>query len=110
MSDMTWVLVTLTGAGSGVGATMGLFNIIIVKFMGREQLAPVYGASGLVMAIGFVITGPAVGKTSPESKNVTVSLLRPVSSTLWVRSLCTPILKVSESGFKRITVITPICS
>ena len=78
-------MVVMTTWGMGVGTTMSLFSLVMVKFMGIENLAPTYGGTSLFLSIGFITIGPLVGESSSLSLFVfpmwlpTVSLVRLVS-------------------------------
>lgn len=56
-------MATLALAGCGSGIAIGLYNLIIVEIMGRENLASVYGVAGLLVAVGYLAAGPVIGKT-----------------------------------------------
>lgn len=48
--------------GFGIGCNMGLYNIVIMEVMGVERLAPVFGTTCFFVAVGFLCTGPFIGR------------------------------------------------
>lgn len=48
--------------GCGVGAFMGLYNLIMIRYMGMKKLPSMYGASSLLNGLGFITIGPLLGK------------------------------------------------
>lgn len=54
-------MMTMAAYGFGVGANMGIYNIVIIDVMGVENLAPVFGTTCFFVAIGFLCIGPFIG-------------------------------------------------
>lgn len=72
LESLEWMLATMVTFGVGIGTTMGLYNLVMVRFMGLENLAPVYGASSLALAVGFITIGPLIGEC-PSRRLLSVS-------------------------------------
>ncbi|XP_045126661.1 monocarboxylate transporter 5-like isoform X4 [Portunus trituberculatus] len=68
------MMVVMTTWGMGVGTTMSLFNLIMVKFMGLENLPPMFGGTSLILASGFLTIGPLVGLVRDTSGSYPVSM------------------------------------
>nr|XP_053646666.1 uncharacterized protein LOC128698475 isoform X3 [Cherax quadricarinatus] len=68
--ELRWLMVTMAVWGCGIGTTMGLYTLVMIKFMGLENLGAVYGASSLTVGFGFLSIGPLieldVTKDDPE--------------------------------------------
>ncbi|KAG7154037.1 Monocarboxylate transporter 14-like 4 [Homarus americanus] len=58
LTSITWLAVTMAVFGVGIGATVTLNSLIIIQFMGIENLPSTYGVSSLLTGIGFPIFGP----------------------------------------------------
>ncbi|CAL4120615.1 unnamed protein product, partial [Meganyctiphanes norvegica] len=67
-------VVILALFGCGVGSYMGLYNIIMVKYMGLEDLPKIFGAACLFVALGFLVTGPITGVIRDASGSYAVSI------------------------------------
>lgn len=61
MEDVKWLQATMALTGVGVGATMGLHNLIIIEVMGLKNLALVLGTTTMMAACGVLCIGPFVG-------------------------------------------------
>lgn len=60
--DITWLTVVMGVWGFGVGSYMGIYNLIMVHYMGLDKLTPTIGATFMLVGIGFVTIGPAIGE------------------------------------------------
>lgn len=60
--------------GCGVGANMGVYNLVMIAVMGLENLAPVFGASCFMVAIGFITFGPLIGVVRDVSGSYYISM------------------------------------
>lgn len=67
LGSLPWIMVAMVTFGLGVGTTMALYNLIMVRFMGLENLAPVFGASSIALAVGFITVGPLIGECHSRS-------------------------------------------
>ncbi|XP_071524183.1 monocarboxylate transporter 12-B-like isoform X1 [Panulirus ornatus] len=89
LSDLTHLLVTMALFGCGVGATMGLYNLVMIDVMGLENLAPVFGACCFMVAVGFICLGPLIGFVRDVSNSYALSMwvlagMLLTSFTLWL--------------------------
>lgn len=64
ISSLTWMTVTMAVWGCGVGAFMGLYNLIMIRYMGMKKLPSMYGASSLLNGLGFITIGPLIGNNT----------------------------------------------
>lgn len=62
LESLPWLMMTMAVFGLGLGSTMGLYNLIMARFMGIENLPPIFGASSLALAVGFITVGPLIGE------------------------------------------------
>lgn len=74
LESVPWMMAAMTTWGMGVGTTMSLFNLIMVKFMGLENLPPVYGGTSFTLAIGFLTIGPLIGLVRDTSGSYPISM------------------------------------
>lgn len=74
LGSLPWMMAAMVTFGLGVGTTMGLYNLSMVRFMGLENLAPVFGASSFALAVGFITVGPLIGVIRDFSGSYTVSM------------------------------------
>ncbi|XP_027210303.2 monocarboxylate transporter 12-B [Penaeus vannamei] len=74
ISSLTWMTVTMAVWGCGVGAFMGLYNLIMIRYMGMKKLPSMYGASSLLNGLGFITIGPLIGYIRDLSGSYQVSL------------------------------------
>ena len=47
--------------GLGLGFSLSMFNLVIVHYIGMENMRPTIGIIGLVAAVGFLTLGPLIG-------------------------------------------------
>ncbi|XP_069936482.1 monocarboxylate transporter 12-B-like [Cherax quadricarinatus] len=59
--DIVWVMVVMGVCGCGVGAFMSIFNLVIVHYMGLNNLMQMFGATMLCIGGGFITIGPIAG-------------------------------------------------
>lgn len=89
LESVPWLMVTMTIVGAGVGITMGLYNLVMVKFMGLDNFAPTFGAVSFTLAVSFLTIGPFVGVVRDTSGSYSSSMwlstgFISVSFILWV--------------------------
>ncbi|XP_069937943.1 monocarboxylate transporter 9-like [Cherax quadricarinatus] len=72
--ELRWLMVTMAVWGCGIGTTMGLYTLVMIKFMGLENLGAVYGASSLTVGFGFLSIGPLIGLVRDSSDSYAVSM------------------------------------
>uniref|UniRef100_A0A0P4W7D1 Major facilitator superfamily (MFS) profile domain-containing protein n=1 Tax=Scylla olivacea TaxID=85551 RepID=A0A0P4W7D1_SCYOL len=68
------LLACMATYGVGVGACMGIYNIVIIDVMGVDLLATVFGASSFCTAIGFICIGPLIGLIRDVTQSYAVSM------------------------------------
>ncbi|KAK7066379.1 hypothetical protein SK128_028050 [Halocaridina rubra] len=74
LTDQRWIMVVMGIWGCGVGTTMGVYNIVMITVMGLDNLAPVFGASCFMVAVGFITFGPLIGVVRDVSQSYYVSM------------------------------------
>ncbi|XP_066940755.1 monocarboxylate transporter 12-B-like [Macrobrachium rosenbergii] len=79
LTDLPWMLAVIGVWGTGVGMNMGLYNLVMISVMGVENLAPVFGATCFMVAVGFITLGPIIGVIRDQSGSY--------STSMWVISL-----------------------
>lgn len=62
LRDLTWLTVVMGAWGCGVGAFMSIYSLIMVEYVGLDQLVPTLGVSGLFNSFGFLVSGTLTGK------------------------------------------------
>lgn len=68
------LLACMATYGVGVGACMGIYNIVIIDVMGVERLGAVFGTSSFCNSIGFVCIGPLIGLIRDVTQSYAVSM------------------------------------
>ncbi|XP_042208417.1 monocarboxylate transporter 9-like [Homarus americanus] len=74
LTSITWLAVTMAVFGVGIGATVTLNSLIIIQFMGIENLPSTYGVSSLLTGIGFPIFGPLSGFVRDVTGSYAISI------------------------------------
>ncbi|XP_045126545.1 uncharacterized protein LOC123513450 [Portunus trituberculatus] len=93
---LTW----MATYGVGVGACMGIYNIVIIDVMGEELLAPVFGTSSFCTAIGFICLGPLIGFIRDVTQSYAVSM-RITAGMLLMSFLAWMFMNVAEKIDRR---------
>ncbi|XP_063613625.1 monocarboxylate transporter 14-like [Penaeus indicus] len=86
LSDLRWMMVVMGAWGCGVGANMGLYNLVMIKVMGIDRLPSVFGSCCFMVAIGFILFGPLIGVVRDVSGSYSISMW--VLATMVLLSLC----------------------
>ncbi|KAK7079032.1 hypothetical protein SK128_005853 [Halocaridina rubra] len=60
--------------GCGVGTFMNIFNLVMVHYMGLDNLMQMLGASMLCIAIGYLTIGPFAGYIRDETDSYAVCI------------------------------------
>ncbi|KAG0728620.1 Monocarboxylate transporter 9 [Chionoecetes opilio] len=68
------LLAVMAVYGVGVGASMGIYNLVIIDVMGVERLAEVFGASSCCVAVGFICIGPLIGFIRDVTQSYAISM------------------------------------
>ncbi|KAK7079037.1 hypothetical protein SK128_005858 [Halocaridina rubra] len=74
VSELRWLEVIMGLFGSALGANMALYNLVMIEYMGVENLAPVFGASGLMVGVGFLFFGTLTGLVRDITNSYAVSM------------------------------------
>ncbi|XP_042223504.1 monocarboxylate transporter 14-like isoform X2 [Homarus americanus] len=74
LSDLTWMKVTMGLWGYGVGTNISLYTLIMPKYMGRENMAAIFGGQSFFMAIGHITLGPLIGLIRDLSGSYAVAM------------------------------------
>ncbi|KAG7168845.1 Monocarboxylate transporter 12-B-like 2 [Homarus americanus] len=74
VDDIKWQMVAMAGWGCGVGGYMGLFNLIMVHYMGLDKMAPTMGATLVLIGFGSISIGPIVGMMRDVTGSYAVSM------------------------------------
>ncbi|XP_047488037.1 monocarboxylate transporter 14-like [Penaeus chinensis] len=86
LTDLRWMMVVMGAWGCGVGANMGLYNLVMIKVMGIDRLPSVFGSCCFLVAIGFILFGPLIGVVRDVSGSYSISMW--VLATMVLLSLC----------------------
>lgn len=86
LTDLRWMMAVMGAWGCGVGANMGLYNLVMIKVMGIDRLPAVFGSSCFMVAIGFILFGPLIGVVRDVSGSYSISMW--VLATMVLLSLC----------------------
>nr|XP_045592716.1 monocarboxylate transporter 4-like [Procambarus clarkii] len=89
VAEARWRTFIMGVWGCGVGGYMGLFNLIIVHYMGLDKLASTMGTTLLLVGCGFITIGPCIGVIRDVSGSYAVSMwvlagLASTCFTLWI--------------------------
>ncbi|XP_037791460.1 monocarboxylate transporter 12-like, partial [Penaeus monodon] len=74
LRDLTWLTVVMGAWGCGVGAFMSIYSLIMVEYVGLDQLVPTLGVSGLFNSFGFLVSGTLTGYMRDVSGSYAVSI------------------------------------
>ncbi|XP_064115063.1 monocarboxylate transporter 9-like isoform X2 [Macrobrachium nipponense] len=80
MTEIMWINVVMGCYGFTVGMNISLNNLVIIKFMGLENLPSVFGASQVFTGIGFLCAGPVTGIIRDVTQSYAVAI--------WILSFC----------------------
>ncbi|XP_064108658.1 monocarboxylate transporter 12-B-like isoform X2 [Macrobrachium nipponense] len=83
MPSLTFKSVAMGIWGGGVGVYMGLMNLIMIEFVGREQHMNVLSFNFFASSICFITSGPVLGFVRDVSGSYTYSLLCLAASTMF---------------------------
>ncbi|XP_042228886.1 monocarboxylate transporter 5-like isoform X2 [Homarus americanus] len=74
LTNATWLMVVMGVWGCGVGAFMGLYNLVMIRYMGIHNLPPMFGAASLLNGLGFITLGPLLGWVRDLSESYAFSI------------------------------------
>lgn len=94
LTDLRWMMAVMGAWGCGVGANMGLYNLVMIKVMGIDRLPAVFGSCCFMVAIGFILFGPLIGVVRDVSGSYSISMW--VLATMVLLSLCLWVVMPAE--------------
>ncbi|XP_066939947.1 monocarboxylate transporter 12-B-like [Macrobrachium rosenbergii] len=74
LNNLTSIKVVMGFWGLGVGTYMGLFSLVMVKYVGREKLMAEIGVTAYMSSIWFLSCGPLVGAIRDGTGSYTASI------------------------------------
>ncbi|XP_064093696.1 monocarboxylate transporter 13-like [Macrobrachium nipponense] len=74
MDDLRKLMIIMGFWGWGVGASMGVYNLVIISVVGVKRLGSVFGTSSFMVALGFLVIGPVIGYVRDTSGSYAVSV------------------------------------
>ncbi|XP_068236064.1 monocarboxylate transporter 12-like [Palaemon carinicauda] len=74
LNDLTSIQVVMGFWGLGVGIYMGLFNLIMVKYVGREKLMAEIGLTSFTSSVWFLSCGPLLGAIRDSTGSYSASI------------------------------------
>ncbi|XP_071541498.1 monocarboxylate transporter 9-like [Panulirus ornatus] len=74
VTDLVWMTVALAAFGHGLGAAVTFYTLVMIQYLGIENLAAMVGVSALMQGCGFLIIGPTIGFIRDKSGSYAVSL------------------------------------
>ncbi|XP_068244036.1 monocarboxylate transporter 12-like isoform X2 [Palaemon carinicauda] len=61
ITSLVWMAVSMGVWGYGIGSFMGLYNLVMIKYMGAKNLPAMFGACSLLNGLGFISIGSMLG-------------------------------------------------
>ncbi|XP_071541860.1 monocarboxylate transporter 9-like [Panulirus ornatus] len=58
VTDLVWITVALAALGISVGTTITFYTLVMVQYLGVDNMVAAFGISSVIQAFGYVITGP----------------------------------------------------
>ncbi|XP_037803296.1 monocarboxylate transporter 9-like isoform X1 [Penaeus monodon] len=74
LTSLTWMAVTMAATGCGIAANITLNSLIMIKYMGIENLPPLFGSSCLLLGGTFIAFGPFIGFVRDMTESYTFSI------------------------------------
>nr|XP_053627852.1 monocarboxylate transporter 2-like [Cherax quadricarinatus] len=89
VEDIRWKTVIMGVWGSGGGGFLGIYNLIVVHYMGFHYMTATMGTMLLLTGVAFVIIGPSIGMIRDVSGSYAVSMwalagLPTITFILWI--------------------------
>lgn len=75
LQDLTHIQIAMVVWGSGVGINIPLTILLMPRYMGAENMGPVFGAHSLFLACSLITIGPLFGLVRDWSGSYPVSML-----------------------------------
>ncbi|XP_068236065.1 monocarboxylate transporter 14-like [Palaemon carinicauda] len=61
LKEVSWLVLLMGVFGCGLAATISLLHLVMIQYMGVENLAPIFGSTCLLIGVGFPTFGPFIG-------------------------------------------------
>lgn len=61
-NNLMLLMATISVWGAGMGIFIGLYALIMIRYMGKDNLPSMFGAASLLNGCGFISLGPLLGK------------------------------------------------
>lgn len=74
LTSLRWMVVVMGMWGCGAGTFMGLYNLVMIKYMGIKSLPSMFGAASLLNGLGFITIGPLLGWISEATGSYAISM------------------------------------
>ncbi|KAK4317888.1 hypothetical protein Pmani_011067 [Petrolisthes manimaculis] len=74
VDTVVWKAVVMAAWGIGVGSFMGTFNLVMVHYMGFENLTPMLGAAMLCIGTSYISIGPLIGYIRDATDSYTITM------------------------------------
>lgn len=74
VTEMTWLMVIMGVWGCSVGVFMGLYNLVMIQYMGVHNLPSMFGAACLLNGLGFISLGPLLGVVRDVTGSYAISI------------------------------------
>lgn len=74
IEDVLWLTVVLAVWGIGEGIIMSIYVLIMIDYMGLDDFVPTFGATMLVVSIGYLVIGPIPGYVRDATESYTASI------------------------------------
>ncbi|XP_066968831.1 monocarboxylate transporter 12-like [Macrobrachium rosenbergii] len=73
-TSLTWMAISMGVWGYGIGSFMGLYNLVMIKYMGAKNLPAMFGAASLLNGLGFISIGSLLGWVAQIVSSYNVSI------------------------------------
>lgn len=74
LTSLPWMAVTMAATGCGIAANITFNSLIMIQYMGIENLPPLFGASCLLLSGTFIAFGPFIGFVRDMTESYTFSM------------------------------------
>ncbi|CAL4087771.1 unnamed protein product, partial [Meganyctiphanes norvegica] len=74
VSSLFWLKLAMVIYGMGIGTVMSLFNLVMIEYLGHENLSRIVGATCLANAVGAFTIGPTAGWIRDSYNSYSLSL------------------------------------
>lgn len=89
LKEVTWLVFLMGVFGCGAAATISLLHLVMIQYMGVDNLAPIFGSTCLLIGFGFPTFGPLIGfirdwSGSYKASMWVLSAMTVISFVLWL--------------------------